>query len=255
LSTFRGLTSRRPFTILGIVLALLVIGAFVLVALNASTGNNTPTQSVVLATKDLQPRLPIDSSALEVKRIPVAPGYPQIYFSDVKEVAGMIPLVTILSGAAVTSNEIVKPSNALGSQSEFLPIPSGYVAMTLPTSEQQGVAGYIQPDDYIAVIATVTSPGGKVATKTIYVNVHVIKVGTNGSTGSAGVNSLTIVVTECQAEILTWFLQYAALKYTLESFHDYLNTANQAPDPLCQSVDKARGVTLQMIQAMYPTLF
>src|SRR5690242_124180 len=33
--TFSGLTSRRPFTLLGLVLALLVIVAFVLVALNA----------------------------------------------------------------------------------------------------------------------------------------------------------------------------------------------------------------------------
>jgi len=46
---------------LGIVLALLVIAAFVLVALNASTGSNVPMQSVVVATKDLQPRLPIDA--------------------------------------------------------------------------------------------------------------------------------------------------------------------------------------------------
>jgi Flp pilus assembly protein CpaB len=255
LSIFRGLTSRRPFTLLGIVLALVVIGAFVLVALNASTAGNTPTQSVVVASKDLQPRLPIDGSAVEIKRIPVASGYPQVYFSDSKQVTGMIPLVTILQGQAITSNDIVKPSNALGSQSEFLPIPSGYVAITLPTSEQQGVAGYIQPDDYIAVIATVSSPGGKVASKTIYFNIHVIKIGTNGSTGSAGVTSLTIVVTECQAEILTWFLQYAALKYTLESYQDYLHNANQAPDPTCMSVDKAKGVTLQMIQALYPTLF
>ena len=254
MSIFRGLTSRRPFTLLGILLALLVIAAFVLVALNASTGSNVPSQSVVVATKELQPRLPIDGSSLELKRIPIASGYPQVFFSQVSQVKGMIPLVTIASGQAITSNEIVEPNQALGSQSEFLPIPSGYVAITIPTSEQQGVAGYIQPNDYISVIATVSSPG-KVATKTIYNNIHVIKVGTNGSSGSAGVTSLTIVVTECQAEILTWFLQFASLKYSLESFHDYLNSANVAPDPACASVDKAKGVTLEMIKALYPTLF
>jgi Flp pilus assembly protein CpaB len=254
LSTFRGLTSRRPFTLLGIVLALLVIAAFVLVALNASSGSNVPYQSVVVATKDLPPRLPIDGNSLDIKRVPVPANYPAIYFSQVSEVKGMIPLVTILSGQAITSNDVVKASQALGSQSQYLPIPSGYVALTIPTSEQQGVADYIQPDDYISVIATVQL-GGKVASKTIFTNLHVIRVGTNGSAASGAATSLTVVVTQCQAEIITWFLSYAALKYSLESYQDYLQSGGQTKDPSCPSVNSAQGVTLQAIQKAYPTLF
>src|SRR5207248_975042 len=125
-----------------------------------------------------------------IKRIPIANGYPSVYFSSPADVKGMIPLVTIVAGQAITSNEVVKASQALGSQSEFLPIPSGYVAVTIPTSEQQEVADYIQPNDYISVIAIVSS-NGKVASKTIFTNIHVIKVGTNGSAaGSASVTSL-----------------------------------------------------------------
>jgi Flp pilus assembly protein CpaB len=248
------MTSRRPFTLLGILLALIVIAAFVLVALNASTAGNVPTQSVVVATKDLQPRMPIDGASLEIKRIPIASGYPQVYFSNAAEVRGMVPLVTIVSGQAITSNEVVKPSQALGSQSEYLPIPSGYVAVTIPTSEQQGVADFIQPDDYISVIAIVSASSGKVATKTIFTNIHVIKVGTSGA-ASGAVTSLTIVVTECQAEVIAWFLQFAALKYTLESFHDYLNSTNLTPDPKCPSVNAAEGQTRDSIQKAYPTLF
>ena len=255
MSVFRGLTSRRPFTLLGIVLALLVIVAFVLVALNASSGSNVPLQSVVVATKDLQPRLPIDAGSLVIKRLPVPNNYPQVFFNRISDVQGMIPLVTILTDQEITSNVVVKPSQALGSQSEYLPIPSGYVALTIPTSEQQGVADYIQPDDYISVIATV-SAGGKVASKTIFTNLHVIKVGTNGSTGgSAAVTSLTVVVTQCQAEIITWFVNYASLKYSLESFHDYLNGGAQTPDPGCPNVNSAQGVTLQTVQKAYPSLF
>ncbi len=70
-----GLTSRRPFTLLGIVLALLVIVAFVLVAINASGGSAGPTQNVVVATRDLAPRIPIDGGALEIKSVQTA-GYP-----------------------------------------------------------------------------------------------------------------------------------------------------------------------------------
>lgn len=231
-----------------------MIGAFVLVALNAGTASNVPFQTVVVATKDLAPRLPITASSLDFKRLPVASSYPQIFFTKISDVQGMIPLVTIVSGQAITSNEVVKASQALGSQAEYLPIPSGYVALTIPTSEQQGVAGYIQPDDYISVIATVSNPP-RIASLTIFTNVHVLRVGPSGSTGSSGVSSLTLVVTQCQAEVITWFLQYAALKYSLESYLDYLHPSNQARDQNCPGVDSAHGVTQATVQKLYPTLF
>lgn len=239
---------------LGILLALLVIAAFVLVALNASNANGTPSQLVVVAAKDLQARVPITTDGLSTQRIPVPGTYPKVYFADVHDVLGMVPLIGIPAGKAITSNEVAKPTQALGSQSEYLPIPSGYVALTIPTSEQQGVANNIQPDDYISVIATV-STAGKVADKTIFTNLHVIRVGTAGVAGAAtSPTSLTVVVTECQAEVLTWFLTYASLKYTLQSYHDY-QPGNQAPDPACPNINAAKGVTLQVIQAAYPTLF
>jgi Flp pilus assembly protein CpaB len=248
-----GLTSRRPFTLLGILLALLVIAAFVLVALNAGNASNSPTLSVVVAARDLQPRMAITADALQMQTISVPASYPKVYFSRIQEVQGTIPLVAITAGQAITSNEVAKPSQALGSQSEFLPIPQGYVAITIPTSEQQGVANFIQRDDYISVIATV-SAGGKVATKTVFTNLHVIRVGTQEASNS-NASSLTVVVTECQAEVITWFLTYAALKYSLESFHDYLHTGTETPDPKCPTVADAKGVTLPFMQATYPGLF
>ena len=251
----RTITSRRPFTLLGIVLALLVIAAFVLVALNASTASNVRQQNVVVATRDVPPRIPIDSSSLTIALVPVG-NLPNIYFTRIDDVKGMVPLVNIPKDAPITSNVIAKPGQGLTSQSAFLPIPSGFVAITIPTSEQQGVAGNIQPDDYIAVIATVTT-GVKVASKTVFVNVHVIRVGmeTAGTgTGTApAATSLTVVVTQCQAEFITWFLTYASLKYDLESYQDYGQPPSK--DPNCPSVDSAKGVTLQLVQKTYPTLF
>lgn len=234
-----------------------MIVAFVLVALNAQQAGTSPQKTVVVTTTDLPPRIPIDAGSLALKTIPVPADYPDVYFSRIRDVAGTVPLVPIPSGQAVSSNEVAKPGQALGSQSEFLPIPSGYVAITIPTSEQQGVANYIQPDDYISVIATV-STGPKVASKTIFTNLHVIRVGAGASSPGATAStasSLTVVVTECQAEIITWFLTYASLKYALESYHDYLQPGAQTPDPTCPSVSAAKGVTLQLIQAAYPTLF
>ena len=241
---------------LGILLALLVIAAFVLVALNAGNASNSPTLSVVVATKDLQPRLPITADSLALQTISVPATYPKVYFSRIQDVQGTVPLVAITSGQAVTVNVVAKPSQALGAQSEYLPIPKGYVAITIPTSEQQGVANFIQQDDYISVIATV-SAAGKVASKTIFTNLHVIRVGTQGTVagGNSSASSLTVVVTECEAEVITWFLTYAALKYSLESYKDYLQSGVEAPDPKCPTVGDAKGVTLQFMQATYPGLF
>jgi Flp pilus assembly protein CpaB len=252
LRTFSAITSRRPFTLLGFFLAVLVIVAFVLVALNASASNNSPQQSVVYATRDLLPRIPITAEDLATKTISVPDAYPKVYFTQAAEVLGMVPLVAIAQGQAITANDVAKPSQALGSQSEFLPIPQGYVALTIPTSEQQG-STYIQPGDYISVIATVSS-ANKVATLTIFTQLHVIKVGTQSTAGGAGATSLTVVVTQCEAEVITWFLTYASLKYTLESYKDY-KPGDQAPDPKCPSVGDARGVTLSVVKAAFPGLF
>jgi Flp pilus assembly protein CpaB len=210
---------------------------------------------VVVATKDLQPRIPIDITSLEIKSVPTTT-YQQLFFTRVADVAGFVPLVTIATGQPITSNLVAKPSQALGSQSEFLPIPSGFVAMTIPTSEQQGVADQIQPDDYINIIATVTS-GSKIASLTVFPNVHVIRVGTPSATGAntTSANSLTVVVTECQAEYITWFLNNAALKYTLSSYHDYLPAGSQTKDPQCPSSSSTKGVTQDVVQRTFPTLF
>ena len=235
-------------------LALIVIAAFVLVALNASNQGGTPSQVVVVATKDLQARVPIGADALSTKPIPIPGSYPKVYFQQVRDVLGMVPLVAIPAGKAITSNEVAKPGLTSGSQSEYLPIPTGYVAFPIPTSELAGVANNIQPDDYISVIVTV-SLAGKVADKTIFTNLHVIRVGTPATTqGQSSASSLTVVVTQCQAEVLNWFMTYAALKYTLESYHDY-QPGEQAPDPACPTVSAAKGVTLQAIQSAYPSLF
>ena len=251
--TFSAITSRRPFTLLGILLALLVIVAFVLVALNASTAGSSQYHTVVVANKVLQPRIPITADSLTTSSLPVPGTYPKVYFDRIQDVQGMVPLVTIPEGQAVVANDVAKASQALGSQSEYLPVPKGYVALTIPTSEQQGVADYIQPGDYISVIATV-STAGKVAAKTIFTQLHVIKIGMQGAAANSGATSLTVVVTQCQAEIITWFLAYAALKYSLESYKDY-QPGEQAPDPNCKSVEEAHGVTLQFIQTNYPSLF
>src|SRR5437667_10039401 len=94
---------------------------------------------------------------MSMQRIPT--GAWANYFTSQNQLVGMVPLVTIASGKAITANEVARPNQALGSQSEYLAIPTGYVALTIPTSEQQGVADYIQAGDQIPGIANVPTAG------------------------------------------------------------------------------------------------
>ena len=74
-----------------------------------------------------------------------------------------------------------------------------------------------------------------------------------GSTGAtSGVtSSLTIEVTQCDAEFFTWFLGNTTVRYTLESFNDYLKQPPSAPDPTCPTVLSAQGVSQKEVEARY----
>jgi len=135
--------------------------------------------------------------------------------------------------------------------------------MAIPTSEQQGVAGYIQPGDYIGIIAIVDK-GGQTASKTVFNNVHVIRLGNateaaearSASSASKTVpvtgSSLTVVMSECDAEFLNWFLAKATLRYTLENYQDYNSgAANNPQQAAACPIDKAAGVTSADVAKRY----
>jgi Flp pilus assembly protein CpaB len=253
---------RRPFTILGMVIALVVLAAFIVLALR-TTGNGpviplTGDVSVVVAKSDIAARATITADQLTVAKLN-AKDVPPNSFTAIADALGKtsrFALIDIKTGQPVLANALVNAADATPVESSFLAIPQGFVAYTLPTSEQQGVAGAIQPGDYIGIIATVDK-GSTTAAKTIFNNVHVIQVGTstvtltpgrNGPTATrvagTGASSLTVVVNECDAEYLTWFLAKTNLRYTLESPSDYNKGTAHNPqlDAACP-IDAATGVT------------
>jgi Flp pilus assembly protein CpaB len=253
--------TRRPFTIIGMVLALITLGAFLYVATRPTGGTinipTTGTAAVVVAKVDIPARATITSDMLSVAKQTDAP--PQS-FTKVADVVGKtrhFALIDIKAGQPVLANELVASNqNVPGTAAGFLDIPQGFVAVAIPTSEQQGVAGYIQPGDYIGIIAVVDK-ADVTTSKTVFNNVHVIRVGTATSTITPGRNgptattssgvggsSLTVVMNECDAEYLTWFLSRATLRYTLENYTDYNGgTANSPQNAPACPIDKATGVT------------
>jgi hypothetical protein len=72
----------------------------------------------------------------------------------------------------------------------------------------------------------------------------------NGGATSGVTSSLTVELTQCDAEYLTWFLNNTSVRYTLESFHDY-TPAPIAADATCQTIIKAGGVSNTIVDTRY----
>ena len=256
---------RKPgrLTLLGGVLAvagLLAAGLFYMNGNGSSapgTATTVATVNVLVAGHDITYRSVVGASDVSIKAMYASdvPAGAYTKLGDLKA-KGAVATVNIPAGTAITASEMVSSADALiGVQvPSFLPIPPGYIAMTIPTGNLQGVAGYIQPGDYIIMVA---SHGAVV--RTVYTQIHVIRIGPatfgTGSTApapTAAADSLTIVVTQCQSEYIIWLMANTTLRYNLESPSDYTGTADK--DTSCPSITSAGGVTAKDIAAKWPGL-
>ena len=211
---------------------------------------------VVVAGHDIKARTVIQASDLTLASINPAPA---AAFAAIKDVAGKGARVDILGGQAVTAN-LVAGSGDLVSTSDvaYLPIPQGWVAVTVPTGEQVGVGGYVQVGDRITMLSGINtsvfgqSPGKDVVL-TIFRDVYVLRVGPSNPSGSSGgtvTTSLTVLMTACDSEFLIWLLTNSSMKYELESYHDYAGVPT-GPDAKCPSVSAAAGVGPRDVDARW----
>jgi Flp pilus assembly protein CpaB len=246
----------RTYIIIGTVLAVLAFATAAGVAsLPLFFSSSTTGTKVVVAKNPISARTRIQSSDLQMKVVTPVP--PQAFF-DVNSVVGKGARVDIPADAPVTANLVAQSPDLLSSSDvTYLPIPSGFVAVTVPTSEQEGVGGYVQLGDRITVLATINTsvfgviPGAPVV-RTVFRNLDVIRVGpaSSSSGGQQLTSSLTLLMTACDSEFLFWFLNNAVLKYNLESFKDYQPTPNQ-PDPSCPQLSTATGVGPREVDAKW----
>jgi Flp pilus assembly protein CpaB len=253
---------RTPVFVLGIALAL---GAFLLMftfglmfAGRIQTGGTT---QVVVAQQAIDPRTTITADLLTVSAIPNS-AVPPRAFLRVADLTGYFAVVPIYKGEPITGNvvsanpDLINPS----SSTAYLPIPQGYIAMTLPTGEQQGVAGFIAQGDYIDVIATVNTgqfapASPRVVTLTVFRDLYVIRVGPQSVVPRQGQpqgvsSSLTVLLTLCDAQYLDWLLTNATLKYALQSYKDY-RPAPTGPDPSCPSTASPALIGPSEVQARW----
>src|SRR5438552_13379699 len=239
----------RLYIVIGAVLAVLAFATAAGIASLPLIQGTTTGVKVVVASHDIQARTVIQDSDLTLASINPTP--PQS-FTAVNKVAGKGARVDIPAGMPISSN-LVAPSGDLVSSSDvaYLPIPKGWVAVSVPTSEQVGVGGYVQVGDRITMLATINTQAfgqspGRAVVLTVFRDIDVLRVGPNGTASSGtstGVvtSSLTVLMTGCDSEYLFWLLNNAAMKYELESYTDYQNLPT-GPDTKCQNVSAATGV-------------
>jgi Flp pilus assembly protein CpaB len=246
----------RLYIVIGAVLAVLAFAtATGIASLPYIQGSTTGTR-VVVASHDIAARTVITASDLSLSNVSSAP--PQA-FTRVDDVAGKGARVNIPAGMAVSAN-LIAPSGDLVSSSDvaYLPIPKGWVAVTVPTNEQVGVGGYVQLGDRITMLATINTqilgqnPGRSVVL-TVFRDIDVLRVGpANSGNQATGVvtSSLTVLMTACDSEYLFWLLNNASMKYVLESYTDYQSVPTQ-PDTKCPGVSSATGVGPKDIDARW----
>lgn len=241
----------RLYILVGAVLAVLAFAAAALIASLPLIQGSSGGTKVVVASHDIRARTVIQASDLTLASFNPAP--PQAFLAT-KDLIRQSARVDIPQGAPITANLVAPAGDILASSdAAYLPIPKGWVAFTIPTSEQEGVGGYIQNGDRINILATINTSvfgqnPGRAVVLTVFHDVPVLRAGPAGpqsngqtTTGGAVTSSLTVLMTTCDSEFLFWLLNNAQMKYELESFTDYQSLPT-APYDKCPDVTSAKGV-------------
>jgi pilus assembly protein CpaB len=238
-------------TILALIAFIAAAGIASLPLLTQSTNGTT----VVVAKNSISARTKIQSGDLQLK---VVTPIPPESFTSIDAVTGKGARVDIPAGSAVTANLIASGPDLLSTTDvTYLPIPQGYVAVTIPTSELVGVAGYVQVGDRIIVLASINTAAfgaapAAVVIRTVFRDLDIIRVGpvSAQSNGLSVPSSLTVMMTPCDSEYLFWLLNNADMKYELESFRDYATLPSQA-NADCPSLTSTKGVGPKEVDAKW----
>jgi pilus assembly protein CpaB len=235
--------ARRSLIIIGVAMALLafilVIVLGTVIAGKAAVG--TTQVAVLTAAHVIHHRDVIKAADLTGLKLPLSAVPPGALTVPVQAI-GKVAQVDMLAGQTLTTNLVA----TLGTGDPgFLPIPQGWVATTIPAGEQQAVGGYVAPGDVIDISVTVsetafapTIVNPRQLAKTVFPAVHILRVGPSAVAGPKDgqvqgiASSLTVLMTPCDSQYLTWLIANGAVRYSLRSATDY-PALPVAPDATC----------------------
>lgn len=208
---------------------------------------------VIVAAKEIPARAPITSAMLATATRPASAVDPDA-ITDPKQIVGSLALITIPSGATITSSKVGRPAN------EALPVrlQPGMRAVSIETDKVKGVSGLLQPGDRVDVIAVPQKNGSQPPpASAILRGVRVLAIGdtleyssATPSPNEASSTTITLEVTPAQADLLAMADINTTLRLALRSPREVPNSLpaeslrfpepQQAPQPL----DRVSGPAL-----------
>jgi pilus assembly protein CpaB len=175
-----------------------------------------------VVVRNIPGRTILRSESLEVQQIPRELVHARA-LTSLEEARGRIALVPLVAGEQLLADRVAGGEGATGDLAYR--IKPGQRAITIAANEISGVAGLVQPGNYIDVLVTLEKDDyGRDATKTILQNRLVLAVDSQMSQRSAEqsttVKHYTLEVSPGEAEVLTFAEEKGKLKVVLRSQGD-----------------------------------
>ncbi|CZR10356.1 Flp pilus assembly protein CpaB [Trichococcus ilyis] len=213
-------TKKRIWIITGI-LALLTTGMLYiyLQQVEASAQENQVEMSeVVVALTDIPAHVKVTEDMLEFKEIPSEAVHADTY-TAIADVVGGTTTTGLVAGEQVLTERIV----ATDEEAELsYRIPESMRAITVATSEVDGVGGYVMAGDKLDILVSYTPSDGAQVVYTQLQNIEVLERGpnaavTDSSVGTGVPTSLTLLVTPAQAEVIAFANLNGTFYFTLRN--------------------------------------
>ena len=195
----------RILVILGLFLgAVTAGGTFLVLSSTTEQPGRIPTKQVVVAQQPISARTTIAVDAVAIKDWPETALPQGSFFEKTEDVIGKVAVQQIFPGQIVLAPMIIdkKQAGEIGTRSNAAYVlPEGKVAMAFSFNDITGVAGALQPGDYVDVMLTLqasapptqtvragtqptlTGTEGLAATQLMLQNILILQVG-NWSSGT-----------------------------------------------------------------------
>lgn len=219
------ITNKRLISlalIVGILAAVLVY--FYLTNVETVSQELEPTQKVIVAKVEISPKTAITNEMIELKTVKVSSILPSGY-TKAEELIGKYAKETIYPGEQIIHERIA--DDQYGKKHLAYSIPKGYRALTLPYNPVMGVAGFIQPGDYVDIIGTYAPDKNatqKEISKIVMQNVLILAIGqqTNVDVNQdkTAEATITIAVTPKDAERVTYTDELSSIRLILRPINE-----------------------------------
>jgi len=206
----------------------IILGIITIVALNyyiTDANSETPTfapvelVSVVMAKATIHQHTRITEDMLITKKIPSEAVHPEAIL-NIGEAAGGISRSDIMRDEQVLSSRVV--TDDIWASLSYR-VPEQYRAISIPMNEVSGVSGFISPNDKVDVLVTYDNEdiNEMSTTYTVIQNAIVMAVGKatrqRDDEETQLVNTITLLVTPGQAEVLAYATRNGYFHFTLRS--------------------------------------